>query len=102
QGAGRADTTKCREPKGWRAARAGAPGDPADPGNDVYYKPLRPPQAAVMREVIAVLEAAGATVIRANMPTRGWIGGPGTEAAILNTNPESPNKNQPARVPAIY
>jgi len=36
------------------------------------------------------------------MPTRGWIGGPGTEAAILNTNPESASKNQPARIPAIY
>jgi amidase len=97
-----ADYTKFLDPNGLRGARIGVPSDPADPGNDVYYKPLRPPQAAVMREVIAVLEAAGATVIRANMPTRGWIGGPGTEAAILNTNPESPNRNQPVRVPAIY
>jgi amidase len=97
-----ADYTKFLDPNGLRGARIGVPSDPADPGNDVYYKPLRPPQAAVMREVIAVLEAAGATVIRANMPTRGWIGGPGTEAAILNTNPESPSKNQPARIPAIY
>jgi amidase len=96
------DYTKFLDPNGLRGARIGVPSDPADPGNDVYYKPLRPPQAEVMRNVIAVLEAAGATVIRANMPTRGWIGGPGTEAAILNTNPESPNKNQPARVPAIY
>jgi amidase len=55
-----------------------------------------------MRDAIAALEAAGATVIRANIPTAGWIGGPGTEAAILNRNPESPNKNQPARIPAIY
>jgi len=97
-----ADYTKFLDPDGLRGARIGVPSDPSDPGNDVYYKPLRPPQAAVMREVIAVLEAKGATVIRANMPTRGWIGGPGTEAAILNRNPESPNRNQPARVPAIY
>jgi len=97
-----ADYTKFLDPDGLRGARIGVPSDPADPGNDVYYKPLRPPAAAVMREVIAVLEAAGATVVRANMPTRGWIGGPGTEAAILNTNPESPTRNQPARVPAIY
>src|ERR1700720_2305506 len=97
-----ADYTKFLDPNGLRGARIGVPSDPADPGNDVYYKPLRPPQAAVMREVIAVLEAAGAAGIRANIPTRGWIGGPGTEAAILNRNPESPNKNQPARVPAIY
>jgi amidase len=97
-----ADYTKFLDPNGLRGARIGVPSDPADPGNDVYYKPLRPPAAAVMRDVIVVLEAAGATVIRANIPTPGWIGGPGTEAAILNRNPESPNKNQPARVPAIY
>ncbi|HML12406.1 MAG TPA: amidase family protein [Xanthobacteraceae bacterium] len=97
-----ADYTKFLDPNGLRGARIGVPSDPADPGNDVYYKPLRPPQAQVMRDVIAVLEAAGATVIRANMPTRGWIGGPGTEVAILNRNPESPGKNQPARLPAIY
>jgi amidase len=97
-----ADYTKFLDPNGLRGARIGVPSDPSDPGNDVYYKSLRPPQAAVMREAIAALEAAGATVIRANMPTRGWIGGPGTEAAILNTNPESANKNQPARIPAIY
>jgi len=97
-----ADYTKVLDPNGLRGARIGVPSDPADPGNDVYYKSLRPPQAAVMKDAIAALEAAGATVIRANMPTRGWIGGPGTEAAILNTNPESPNKNQVARIPAIY
>jgi len=97
-----ADYTKFLDPNGLRGARIGVPSDPSDPGNDVYYKPLRPPQAAVMREAIAALEAAGATVIRANMPTRGWIGGPGTEATILNTNPESTTKNQPVRIPAIY
>jgi amidase len=96
------DYTKFLDPNGLRGARIGVPGEPSDPGNDVYYKPLRPPQAAVMREAIAALEAAGATVIRVNMPTRGWIGGPGTEAAILNTNPESASKNQVARIPAIY
>jgi amidase len=96
------DYTKFLDPNGLRGTRIGVPSDPADPANDVYYKQLRPVQAAVMREVIAALEAAGATVIRANMPTRGWIGGPGTEAAILNTNPESPGKDQPARIPAIY
>jgi len=31
-----------------------------------------------MREVIAVLESAGATIIRANIPTIGWMGGPGS------------------------
>jgi amidase len=97
-----ADYTKFLDPNGLRGARIGVPSDPADPGNDVYYKPLRPPQAAVMRDAVAALEAAGATVIRANIPTGGWIGGVGTEAAILNRNPESPGRNQPARIPAIY
>lgn len=97
-----ADYTKFLDANGLRGARIGVPSDPSDPGNDVYYKPLRPPQAAVMREAFTALEAAGATVIRANMPTRGWIGGPGTEAAILNTNPESTSRNQPVRIPAIY
>ena len=55
-----------------------------------------------MREVFAALEAAGATLVRANIPTAGWIGGPGTEMAILNRNPESPTKNQPARLPVVF
>jgi amidase len=40
--------------------------------------------------------------VRANIPTEGWIGGPGTEMAILNRNPESPTKNQPARRPIVF
>jgi amidase len=56
----------------------------------------------VMREAAAVLEREGATVVRANIPTAGWIGGPGTEMAILNRNPESPTKNQPARRPIVF
>jgi amidase len=55
-----------------------------------------------MREAIAVLEAAGATLVYANLPTISWIGGPATEAAILNLNPESPTRYQPARRPVIY
>ena len=55
-----------------------------------------------MRDAIAVMEAQGATIIRANIPTEGWIGGPGTEMAILNRNPESPTKNQPARRPIVF
>jgi amidase len=41
-------------------------------------------------------------VIRANIPTVGWIGGPGTEMAILNRNPESRTKNEPARRPIVF
>ena len=77
-------------------------GDPSDPANDVYYGTLPPRAAAVMREAIAVLEAQGATIVRASIPTEGWIGGPGTEMAILNRNPESPTKNQPVRRPIVF
>ncbi len=39
--------------------------------------------------------------MRANIPTEGWIGGPGTEMAILNRNPESPGRYEPARRPIV-
>src|SRR6202007_3141730 len=64
--------------------------------------PLPPRAAAVMKEVINILEAQEATIVRANIPTEGWIGGPGTEMAILNRNPESATKNQPARRPIVF
>jgi amidase len=97
-----ADYTSVLDKDGLKGARIGVPSDPSDPANDFYYGPLTPRTAAVMREVIAVLEAQGATIVRANIPTEGWIGGPGTEMAILNRNPESPTKNQPARRPIVF
>ncbi|HEY2227622.1 MAG TPA: amidase family protein [Xanthobacteraceae bacterium] len=97
-----ADYTSVLDPDGLRGARIGIPSDPSDPANDVFYGPPRPGAAAVMREAIAVLEAAGATLVYANLPTISWIGGPATEAAILNLNPESPTRYQPARRPVIY
>jgi amidase len=96
------DYTDALDGDGLRGARIGVPSDPSDPGNDVYYGPLPPRTAAVMRDAIAVLEAQGATIVRANIPTEGWIGGPGTEMAILNRNPESPTKNQAARRPIVF
>ena len=36
------------------------------------------------------------------MPTAGWIGGPGTEMAILNRNPESPTRHQPVHRPIVF
>jgi amidase len=87
---------------GLKGARIGVPSDPSDPANDFYYGALMPRAAAVMRETIAVLEAQGATIVRANIPSEGWIGGPGTEMAILNRNPESPTRNQPARRPIVF
>jgi amidase len=97
-----ADYTALLDKDGLRGARIGIPSDPGDPVNDVYYGPLPPRAAAVMRDTIAVLEAAGAVLVRASIPTIGWMGGPGTEVAILNRNPESPTFNQPERRPVIY
>src|SRR6202022_3844478 len=56
----------------------------------------------VMRDVITTLEAAGATLVRANISTIGWMGGPAAEAPILNLNPESPTRNQVERRPTVY
>jgi len=52
--------------------------------------------------VIAALEESGATIIRANIPTEGWIPGPGTEVSYLNKNPESPTYNQPVRRSLVF
>jgi len=97
-----ADFTSVLDRDGLKGARIGVPSDPSDPANDFYYGPLPARAAAVMRGVIQVLEAQGATIVRANIPTAGWIGGPGTEMAILNRNPESPTKYQPARRPIVF
>jgi amidase len=96
------DYTKSLDINGLNGARIGVPSDPSDPGNDVYYGPLSPRSAAVMAAAIKALETAGAVIIRQNIPTEGWIGGPGTDMAILNRNPESPNKNQVARLPIVF
>jgi amidase len=97
-----ADYTRFLDPDGLRGARIGVPSDPGDPANDVYYGPLRPRAAAVMRDAIAALEAAGATIVRANIPTEGWIAGPGTEISYLNRNPESSTRNQPTRRSLVF
>ncbi|HEV3373625.1 MAG TPA: amidase family protein [Xanthobacteraceae bacterium] len=97
-----ADYTSYLDPDGLRGARIGIPSDPSDPANDVFYGSLAPRTAAVMRDAISVLEASGATLVRANLPTIAWLGGPGTEAAILNRNPESPTRYRPERRPVIY
>jgi amidase len=90
------DYTACLDADGLNGARIGVPSDPADPANDAYFPTQTPRTQAAMREVIAVLEGAGATIIRANIPTIGWIGGPGTNMAVLNTNPHSPTCYKPA------
>ena len=78
-----------------KGARIGVPSDPADPLNDCYYGKLPPKWAKVMADAIKVLEDLGAVVVRANIPTLGWIAGPGTTMAVLNRNPLSRNKGNP-------
>ena len=97
-----ADYTAGLDADGLEGARIGVPSDPADPANDVYYGRLPARSALVMNRAIAVLEDRGATIVRANMPAAGWIGGPGTTMAVLNTNPESPNRFNPAYRPIVF
>jgi amidase len=85
-----------------KGARIGVPSDPADPLNDCYYGKLPPKLAKVMADVIKVLEDLGAVVVRASMPTAGWMGGPGTTMAVLNRNPLSRNKGNPATQPIVF
>lgn len=85
-----------------KGARIGVPSDPADPLNDCYYGKLLPDRTRVMTEAIKVLENLGAVVVRANMPTAGWIGGPGTTMPVLNRNPLSRNKGNPAAQPIVF
>jgi amidase len=78
-----------------KGARIGVPSDPADPLNDCYYGKLPPKSAKVMADAIKLMEDLGAVVVRASMPTAGWIAGPGTTMAVLNRNPLSPNMGNP-------
>ncbi len=96
-----ADFTAGLDADGLRGARIGVPSDPADPANDVFYGQLSPSRAAVMQNAIATLEAQGATIVRASIATEAWIGGPGTDMAILNRNPESPRLYQVERRPIV-
>jgi amidase len=96
------DYTQSLDKDGLRGARIGVPSDPADPANDIFYGSLPAAAAAVMRAAISAIEAAGATVVRASLPTIAWISGPGTEAAILNRNPESVKLYRPRRIPVVY
>ncbi len=85
-----------------KGARIGVPSDPADPLNDCYYGKLEPRWAKVMADAIKVLEDLGAVIVRASMPTAGWIGGPGTSMAVLNRNPLGRNKGTPSTPPIVF
>ena len=64
---------------------------------------LRPGERRLFRQAVAALgagdergnrdaEGSRRETVRANIPTAGWIGGPGTSMAVLNRNPESRTK----------
>jgi amidase len=61
-----------------------------------------PKWAKVMADTIKVLEDLGAVIVRASMPTAGWIGGPGTTMAVLNRNPLSRNTGNPTTPPIVF
>src|ERR1700730_819831 len=85
-----------------RSPCSGLPSDPDDPLNDVYMGKLPARSKAVMAKAIEVLQDCGATIVRANMPTAGWIGGPGTTMGVLNRNPLSKRKGETATPPVGF
>jgi len=91
-----ADYLDCLDKDGLKGARIGVPNNPGDPANDAYWPAQTARTRAAMGEVIATLEAAGATVIHANLSSIGWMGGPGTNMAVLNLNPHSATRYKPA------
>jgi amidase len=97
-----ADYTAELAPDAMKGARIGVPSDPGDPLNDCYYGKLPPIWSKVIADAFKVLEDLGAVIVRANMPTLGWIGGPGTTMAVLNRNPLSRHKGNPATPPIVF
>jgi amidase len=97
-----ADYTADLAPDAMKGTRIGVPSDPGDPLNDCYYGKLPPMWSKVIADAFKVLEDLGAVLVRANMPTLGWIGGPGTTMAVLNRNPLSRHKGNPATPPIVF
>src|SRR6266851_2366564 len=96
------DYTTGLDKDGLKGARIGVPSDPDDPLNDFYMGKLPARSKAVMATALSVLADAGATIVRASMPTAGWIGGPGTTMGVLNRNPLSKRKGEPATPPIVF
>src|SRR5215831_5079625 len=96
------DYTAGLDKDGLKGARIGVPSDPNDPLNDFYFGKLPARSKTVMAKAIEVLQECGATIVRANIPTAGWIGGPGTTMGVLNRNPLSRNKGNAANPPIVF
>lgn len=96
------DYTAGLDRDGLKGARIGVPSDPDDPLNDVYMGKLPARAKAAMARALEVLADGGATLVRASMPTAGWIGGPGTTMGVLNRNPFSRRKGEPATPPIVF
>jgi amidase len=97
-----ADYTAFLDKDGLKGARIGLPSDPSDPANDVYMGKLSARPTAVLKAAIEALEAAGATIVRANMPTAGWLAGPGTLMKTLIRNPMSRRKFETGDSPIVF
>jgi amidase len=85
-----------------KGARIGVPSDPDDPLNDTYHGKLPERSKKVMAKAIEALQDCGAIIVRASIPTAGWIGGAGTTMPVLNRNPLSKNKGTPANPPIVF
>ena len=96
------DYTAGLDKDGLKGARIGVPSDPDDPLNDIYFGKLLPSAKAVMKKALNVLADCGAILVRANIPTAGWIGGPGTTMAVLNRNPLSRHKGNLATPSVVF
>jgi amidase len=97
-----ADFTAGLTADGAKGMRIGVPVAPGDPGQDIYYGPLSKRARKVMDQAIEALADLGAIIVRAPMPVRGWLGAPGTDMPVLNTNPESPARHTVQRTSTVF
>ncbi|WP_421999256.1 amidase family protein [Reyranella sp.] len=96
------DYTAGLDRQGLKGARIGVPSDPDDPLNDVYFGKLPPRAQRTMKRALEALQDCGARLVRASLPTAGWIGGPGTTMPVLNRNPLSRNRGALATPPIVF
>ena len=91
------DYTTGLDKDGLKGARIGVPSDPDDPAERYLHG-----QAAGALQGGDGQGHRGPAglrrhIVRANMPTAGWIGGPGTTMAVLNRNPLEPQQGPACR-----